>query len=871
MTPYHLTIPASLRRASLSAFASITLVGYHFPQFVTFSIKSPDNTVRLSYQTGSPFGLRLLSVDNLSPGSAFSIAPVDLWSVRLRDPVTQALLPPLPIGETLDSDIEGIQPSACTFASSHAKSASQFTYTWSNVLHPDYPQVCFAVTVTATALSGVSGLPGRVELDISVSLCPSATTYSVYNVVFPRFAPRQKWPDTIANPDASKSEVLAVPWYSGRLALDPLEPGRLPNLYAQPAPLIHPGVLSMQFFAYYNSSPSQTPSPVLFMGTLDRLGDGKGFYIEQFSSGSTRAMIVRLNRYPEDNLVADTFSSSAPFNDCPFVLSVLESDWPDPSGWSDSWFDACRYYRALMTADGIPWTEQGPMRSNASFSQSLKDTSMFLIGMVSPCLPLDPIPTFDHSQFQYWNDHVVDHDSHLRPSNLAHLNLTTLIYNWETSSFPDGNWGEWLPAQQEFAAAAAAVDLLPYHHWANYFLTKRYNELAPDFSTVLPHVVWSESGVPVSFTEPAYDRDQQCLGPAVPIPGKQYIIDARSPGLGFYINSVHSPLRTLGSDGLYLDALTNSPPNRSYNEHVTAISGRPPGGGSGWSQGVLAAIEELKASHPPTEPAPFVFSEGPQELYLKNVSLVYPDHFDSSNLERFEGNEPVSFLAPMFMAVYHDYTLATGIVGLVGPNDLSLWPTSTTLDRWRHSYAVNLYYGYVPYGGFLLSPDLIQDNIDFPNNPGHQSYVERLTFVQNTTRLYAQAKVRDYCVFGQRERDPQVTTDTTEILLNNVYLPFGKDQPFVYVNMHSRADLFPGKLALSASMINWSTSTREVDITIDPSRYGVVGFVYDLWEVTANGTETLVGTVDFTTGNPQTTSNLPVPALSARFFVLQPH
>lgn len=435
----------------LLALGILALGRTSFAQAVQ-SIQSSDGTVSLQYkvhppgQSGSPsLGLSFVSVTRSN--QTFALTETDVWSLRLRKPDTLALVP----GGLFIGD--GLLPSGATsFGRQHLKGPDAFLHRWTNVSFTGVPNLdpgdTFDVDVTARAYNAVNGVPGWIGMSISVSLDGNA--HAVHFVVFPRVGIEERVGGSAVD------QILAVPEFSGVLIPDPIH-NASPLLGSVGSPVVggtNPGRYDMQFFAYYNKS--EPTSPLLYLATKDTLGELKEYQFEKDPGTGPGRLFMRVKRLVGNGLTATSYSSSYPF-----VLTVLNGDW----------YDAARHYRTWATSPGIPWTSQGPMRSDAAFPQELKDAQMILYTTVGGC---DPAPSAafpdalaDYTTFQYWAAHINDHKSFF---GLSHL--LTLVNSWEQKGLLAQVWRDWHPAQAEFRLALEGtngVNSIAGHSYVGYF------------------------------------------------------------------------------------------------------------------------------------------------------------------------------------------------------------------------------------------------------------------------------------------------------------------------------------------------------------------------------------------------------------------
>lgn len=343
----------------------------------------------------------------------------------------------------------------------------------------------------------------------------------------------------------------------------------------------------------------------------------------------------------------------------------------------------------------------------------------------------------------------------------------------------------------------------------------------------------------------------------------------------------------MGARGLYLDAFTIWRPDASFNHDVTAERGLSEGGGSGWTQGRLATLDDLKndpavvyEESPGSSKPMFYFTEGPQEMFIKRIPLNYGAGLEFNHpapVRYAQGNTPKHLIAPMFETVYHDYHLTAHPLQVVASVEfVSSGGTPVAFRTTRMEYASRLFFGHSLTGGSSLSPDLINTvRVAMTGLPTPRyEYVYWTDMIRNFTELLKLDVVRDFTIFGERMRDPIVSNHATIQVTADDWVPYDATQPFVYVNAHRRFDEAQQRYAVGLLFLNWTHSSdpagtgpagsQHISVTFNPQDYGLTG-TYQRYEVVGES-QILLGPTVVAGTAPITHNNVFVPALGARFY-----
>lgn len=842
------------------------------------SLMEPGGKVHLSYALDAQYGLVFTYVGDALEPQAHVFEPTDPWRVELRD---------------VNSGITYVfGPSDCTFDFSAALTTSHLWARWDNCVvqtppagSPALPP--FDVSIDAVAPSGDT----MVSLDIGVDF--SSADVSLYSVFFPRFRIQERNPGM----KPATNQIMTWPKQGGLLYPDPMHSTVFTEAGAAPAPglpkhseFVHPGQLSMQFFAYYNDNEEPDPA-CLMVGTRDLDGHWKEYLPPTQEPGSPAALNLQLRQVPGDHLTLTSYES--PY---PAVVGVIRGDW----------YDACREYRGWATGPSVPWSAATPMYADQTalplerrFSQILADTEAFGLSIMGSCLFLGSDGELQRNFLPSTLSELTD-DIEDQKTFLGVQDLTTVVYKWDAHSlgaFP----GIYEPVQPAFLSQipgllAAGLDFAFYFNPNRATLSSPFapqNRLPGDFfpavrvhgsptplvNDVLPFLAQGVLGQYLCYGGPCditsvHTRDQDC--PNENLLGRlTYLLDQRSPFVYDYATSWIDAFRTFGAGGtdgpkgIYMDYYTHQNPVLSYGSSYGET-----GGGKRWSAGKLDTLSAMRVHARMAEPEFFVYSEGHQEMYNNLVELVFADHlFGEAQRYACDGT-PLRIITPLFLTVYHDYQLTLGAAPLNGPSDPSTSGSADFMRRQRQRVAAQLYFGHVPGAGSYLSAERLSRGASLPGTP-YGLFTQAL---QDMYSVVTDAEAREFLVFGERWRDPEAPNAALvdDGCRPTDYLPFGQEQPFVYVSAFGRTDL-GARSSLGVLLVNWSqpgdpagtlgqlAGDQVIQFEIDPVEYGLTGD----YRVRDVGAPPGVATTETFGASPISFSRL-VPAGGAVFVLFEP-
>ncbi|MBI2893804.1 MAG: hypothetical protein HYY06_09650 [Deltaproteobacteria bacterium] len=714
--------------------------------------------VTLSYRQDVARGLVLESVGDALEPAAFTLPDADLWELELREVAT--------------GDVVRITPSESAFDFAIVERPSDLVATWSDVQSDLLPEAeTFTVVVRARALDD------EPIVTLEVEVTTSTASFSLYAIRFPRV--------DVLSRGTPASQVLTFPYVGGWLLPDPIHNPAVTSGLG--IPFVHPGSLSMQWMAYYDSS--EADPALVFLGTRDATGHYKETILGRVAGddGTPNGMSFTLRQVPEDNLAADGDYSSA-FS---FVIGVLRGDW----------YDAARFYRSWATKQ--PWAAKGPMRDSADFSPRIRDAEMFAaFGQATGPSDLD-----------YWARDLEDQRDYFGVGAIP-----SFVYGWYDGQF-DTNWGDWFPIIPEFVTSGLAV-AEQGDPFAPYVIQLAYGTAIPS---------WADSYVPGyegTPVEPWVVLDEQ--GERVYEPDSAGNPSGRlcqaAPFARDYTTHVADRLRAeAGAGGIYLDVFSFAASQLCYDtSHGHAI-----GGGDYWTQGKIDLVQSLRDSQRASDPDFFVYSEAENEMFLGVTELTYAHNTGDTT-------EGLLELAPIFQTVYHDYQIAGTVAPVLVPGAL-VDPLPLLA---RRTWSARLFFGHAPWAGSVLSPTSLADQM-----AAYPSYAEALEMVQRTMAVLSQPEVHAQVALGERLRDPPTDAPHVPPALGDTFFPYGMDQPVVYAS----AWRDPDTCGMGILLQNWTDDVdplgdvaggeRTVSTTIDPSAYDLPTGPYAITLWTEEGPE----------------------------------
>ncbi|MFT5287254.1 MAG: hypothetical protein ACI8TQ_003436 [Planctomycetota bacterium] len=807
---------------------------------------------------------------------AISLAAKSLWRLELLD-----------LAGTSTADVVAVDASDCTFDMFVAKSDQSFRAYWRNIefTHPGLP----AGSSGEVMVFGRIGPDGRTflfDLEVETNVPGFSLYATALNVGFNEYG-------------NSSDQVFAVPRAGGTLMPAPLDSiSLLQAAFSQDEYRLgeQPGVLSMQWVAYYNSADAN--SPVAYFGTRDGIGHGKVLFTNVDTSVAPRVFETRVYSHPENNSLVT--SHKTPF---PYVLGALRGNW----------YDAAAYYREWGLAQS--WAAHGSLLDNPEASSILTDSKMYGLYTVPRCEPptvtMGALPCIDIPDtlgVSDWADLVDEIETFFELDKVAGTATTF----WDHNSHFNANWGEWLPVTSEMITAAPQMAAAG-NDFALYYAPNIYSVTGPSYDVAAPadpNTVPSFSTQPVkdfalrdpfgaitlaSPNSSSCDKNLGCSTPQDSFSRQTAMVCTQTefyPQLALHIFS--NAILSTGAKGFFLDNFTSGGSPLCYDPG----HGHPLGSTKGWIQAKFDYCKRLKEYFrgltsengqffASPDPDFYLTSEGEQEMYLGMINLTRRTR--SGPTQDLAPGIPFRRSAPLYQAVYHGRQLAfDGRLAFSGPIDLSIHLSSFGLRFVRQQWAANVYFGHMPVSSLRMGElgagsGIVEKAAMFPL---FQEFVDAM---KNWMVVLREDESRRFLLFGERLRDPvMVGVDTVELEASGsgtVFAAFwpgvDAEQSFVYANAHSDDD------EVGLSFVNWTLATDDttsipaLDVSdspgdqtftymVDPVDYGMAAGMYEMVEVLGDGLpDAVLGTADFSALTPQSFP-LTVPGGTMRFIIFRP-
>ncbi|MEM7308359.1 MAG: hypothetical protein AAF682_16890 [Planctomycetota bacterium] len=789
------------------------------------------------------------------PGDGMFFAPTDLWKVSLRNTAFSGS--PVPTEKACD-----LQPADGVV---HIR-ASDVTAMPVFTLFPDElapTELRCRWTIPATAVQPIDdldygtfpledfevevvyatqGTDDFVSINMNVRMTGDDPRLSVYRLELRTAAELAGAPE---------KQILAAPWYFGVLLPDPVNAQtlgfadcladiRLSDPEHGKSIATHPGVMTMQWMAFYQDDPEQD---LLYWGTHDTGNHLKPYLVYPEEQG----LGFGVQYQPVDNLnvTGNPTAVSMPFD---VVMTSLKGDW----------YDAAQYYRDWAVDPDWTWIpDELPGAAGSGYSELMYEAQALGTVSIAPCSLTLPPKDFgwakEYANFDHWKDEWDDFESFfgLDPDT----GLVGRPWFWDRNAF-DASFGEWLPVQQDFLAAAAEIT----KPWGPYFHPLVVDKDAAFFASPgIPGIAGSldqytvrdEFGREHAASIYSVPKDQGCgllpkttwhhriLCPAA-VPNGAPVFDT-VPLLytKHILQQLDAAMAPGGGElsGVYLDEYHHIE-RVCYADH-----GHAPGGdGSYFVDGkqVLGLLVKDWMRTQLGVAEPWVWTEGASEPYVGSVEVC-----NLSYGGVFGGEDPAFLRVPMFQTVYNEYQRFASVL----PANLPLGDATLNWVDWAERRAALAQYshdsGEVALGT-VLSDASIQDNI-----AQHPPYDLAVNLVRNTTQALKTDEARDLMRFGQRFRDPALQFSWTPAPPSPTPPPQYLDPPPLGVppggsfSKASKDTSFPPVLAsvcgesgerVGLLLINWTAvddffvapflvdgsepGNQLVTVTLDPQSYG---------------------------------------------------
>ncbi len=823
------------------AVRSLWVTALALPVSAQQSLSLSNGLIDVDYAVDPNLGLVLTGLSQSSGNLAFTLEPGRLWTVEVKTPA----------GATVQVTPDPAALFQLDEFPDHLEAR------WRNV------PVAGGGTIHVTGrLELLPGEPlASFSLDVDASHLPPTNALHIQSVEYGRIQVVEPW--------AQADGTLAVPYAEGVLIMVPTK-----NLAPLSSGWVHPQELSMQWLSFYDRT--ATEGPCFFFGTRDPDGWRKEFPVRRPSDGSPAPHWLGFSTriYPSD--YPNAVDHSAPF---PVVFGLLQGDW----------YDAARFYRNWALSQPFAGA---PMESDPSFSSLVRDARLFAAIWPSSCCDSQYQNPFcnsglraveDDSSFQYWK---------ARADELVSRFGGPIVMKADKWDFDarDARWGAWLPPHPGYASAAPAVANAGYT-FAHYFLCTLYARDAPDAGNLrvpgywghaaVEYAIRDEAGEPVHQIERAFVGWQPgCQSAAQSKWVRSDFLDARLPFMVDLAKYVIDVQAALGAKGVYLDTFSVFAGVPDYYDFV----GRPEGGGSAYTQAKLAVVDAVR-DHGRNDlgiPDYFVMSEGPQELYVNRLEIVYGNHTPVSEYVPIPPGQPLEPLmlhAPLWSTVYNERQIVTTVLPLqLAEPSFPYFNDPVALQFARRAWAAHVFGGRLPYFSVKLS--WLSLAAAAALNPEYRTLVQ---LAENSMKVLGKDEARAFYVFGSRVRDPKTTSPTIVWPLETggskgVY--YDPAQPFVYASAWAREA--EGRAAILLS--NWTSASDQnsglfagtsltpgdqtISITLDPEDLLLTPGNYRVDEVTPTGTVSFLPTLNL--NGVATIPNVTVPQKGVRFFIIHP-
>ena len=721
-----------------------------------------------------------------SGADGISLARTDTWKLTLRDSTFQPpedWVPPKSVGpcEVLPPDgLVHVRPSEVDSFPAIVLDAQDASFTatwqvnsWELSEHDEdaagFPQEPFEVVLSGTTADDED----HVTFEMTARLTSTTPQLSIYRMELRAAV------EALAEPD---NQILAMPWYLGTLVPRPLESEilgaadctvnvRLSDPERGPKVPTHPGVMTMQWLAYYETDDPE--GDLFYLGTRDVGNHIKPYHLYP----EPNALGFGVQYYPLNNLTAGQDDDdgdlvpdpvSFPF---PLILSHRQG----------TWYDAAQYYRDWVFDAAQPklWVpSEKPGQRDSEYSESVRVADALGTVALDTCaLPsgstassLCPTPevglcqgmTQEHANFAHWDEEWQGFKDHFGINDIVGK-----IWFWDHNAF-DACFGDWFDAagaiQSDFVA-----NVPPGDSWSPYFHPLVYcaesssygSSYVSGYTDVDDYVVRDEFGQPMSAELLSFPKTSANCDPATLA---KWNLATLCAGTFFpldYARHVVAQLQSQGGGltlpGLYLDEF-HAIERQCYDdahEHAQPLYGGVLGGGSYYTDGKQFLVQELKAVLRDTaaggDAEAYLWIEGASEKYLRWVEVCNTAYGGVFGANPLQG---VGILrVPMFQTVYNEYQRFASVLPVNLPADAPQLTSASDLFQARHSFAQLAYEaGEVPMGT-VLSPTLLSENL-----AAKPLFAQALDFHKDAMDALQTDEARDLLRFGRRLRDP--ATDT---------------------------------------------------------------------------------------------------------------
>ncbi len=840
----------------------------------------------LTFQQDAVHGLRYVTIDVGTPDAAddppasVPLAATSPWKVTLRDVSVTSPGGSDGLCHISTSDLPNPLPDTVTLSGPpsmpNAFEAIWNVTDWTKPGAPSFPNDDFQVILRGKT----AGSDDFCTFELEAKVTESTPRTSIY---------RTELRASVDTQGTKPTQTLAAPWYVGALFPEPMENPviellglaadvRLSHPDLGSSVPTHPGVMSMQWMAYYDA---EDPN-LFFWGTRDVEHHVKPYIVYQ--EKANQGLCFGAQYYPPDSLTT-TGPVIIPF---PVIISARKGDW----------YDAAQFYRSW--ALGQSWVPEETAPTDPDFSDLVRNADA--LGTVAPMTceatttvdeDTEGVPK-DHSQFGNW----IGEWDEFRSFFLVQTILGR-VWFWDHNSFRAAI-GDWFPMKGAFKDGAPR-DAEGYT-WAPYVHPSSYNVAVPGYDSKLKVV--DEFG---SLTESKKLTVPQTGGCSV-VPKQEWTSHALCHGTSTTIDYVRDVLTRFleefhdGSPpagapdpaGLYLDEF-------HIKERICfdASHSHPTGGGNYFVAGKLGLLAGIKQDLRDRNPDAFLWIEGVSEPYLRHVDVcnlryggVGVTNVDDAGVVR----------APLFQTVYNEYLRFASNTAVDTTASTPSLKDPVAMLFFREVFARQVFEAGELSLSTILSPMTLEANMDA--NP----LVEKtLLMLKQYVLVLQQQDAKDLVRFGQRLRapssdvrslrlpgpGPEVTEQlsgldasvlrgpnvTAPIVYTAAFGDLGARVALLFINWTAKEDESilpePGAQSLPVAKRTGPPPSaglpdlgpQELTVTLDLGQWGFAEGNYKLLHVETGGTTSQ--DLDYTLGEPieQTIS---VSERSIELYVIEP-
>ena len=670
--------------------------------------------------------------DSVSHDSLYFDSSVPLWSVAMLDTTgtmdTTSLF-------YLACDDPGVDCPTPVYQFEYHEADTSLVMYWQAVTHEHAPSDSIHVTVTAD-------IPhGEKAVSFHISINNESTDHAVFSVDFPRY--------TIRELDADRNnQVLAFPWRShGNIILNPLvelspestavldqNSGPNRSLGFTPTAItnhgLHPGLHSIQFFAYYrNDEPyglyTATTDTLGYLQTTHIVGDDENGSLECFS-----------RHFPEDN---DATFHSPDHPDSTYSMPYQYRMRP----FRGDWIDAGKIFREWMIASPIITSLGGPLKEREDTVQVLHTYDYTMMVNPDTVLLAEQLQVFDGlrigARLNFWG------------------NLTPYYYEYPrnscTTNYPISPY-EVVESIQNHGGFTAPYTNMRDPHW-NIYHTTGVAVPVPGLSRA-KGIIPPLNGVECMWGDECFDdlngtRETSWVeninGDSLVNGCKGDMCSAAPLWQRKYVKGISQTISSLGVNSLYTD--TRGVAELCYNGD---LHGHPNGGGYYFIQGRNTVLDTIRTVASDTFPTA---NEGPID-----VKIGWYDFYvsDGGFMRRRDVNKPNRILdravdVPLMPCITHDYQAT--IMGL------GRLPYA---EYGENHFAYALSYAFV--NGHMLS--FRQDT----SSTDHWSETQWTDYSYVRSMIEKRKDAAEYLVLGEWMRPPELLDcDVTEVdMFDSVYV-----------------------------------------------------------------------------------------------------